>query len=63
MHEAERQVIGASHAQIGAYLLGIWRLPYPVVEADYLESLSPPFSWAEVTGRATACLVSGQPEP
>ena len=33
MHEAEQQVIGASHAQIGAYLLGIWGVPYPVVEA------------------------------
>jgi HD-like signal output (HDOD) protein len=33
MHAAETQVIGASHAEIGAYLLGIWGLPYPVVEA------------------------------
>ena len=33
LHEAESQVIGASHAQIGAYLLGIWGLPFPVIEA------------------------------
>jgi HD-like signal output (HDOD) protein len=33
LHEAETQVIGASHAQIGAYLLGIWGLPYPVIDA------------------------------
>jgi putative nucleotidyltransferase with HDIG domain len=33
LHAAEYQVIGASHAEIGAYLLGIWGLPYPVVEA------------------------------
>jgi putative nucleotidyltransferase with HDIG domain len=33
LHAAEIQVIGASHAEIGAYLLGIWGLPYPVVEA------------------------------
>ena len=33
LHEAESQVIGASHAEIGAYLLGIWGLPYPVIEA------------------------------
>jgi HD-like signal output (HDOD) protein/ActR/RegA family two-component response regulator len=33
MHEAETKVIGASHAQIGAYLLGIWGLPGPVVDA------------------------------
>ena len=30
---AERQIIGASHAEIGAYLLGLWGLPYPIVEA------------------------------
>ena len=33
LHVAESQVIGASHAEIGAYLLGIWGLPYPVIEA------------------------------
>lgn len=33
MHAAESQVIGASHAEIGAYLLGIWGLPYSIIEA------------------------------
>lgn len=33
LEAAETAVIGASHAEIGAYLLGIWGLPYPVVEA------------------------------
>jgi HD-like signal output (HDOD) protein len=33
LHEAEREVLGASHAEIGAYLLGLWGLPSPVVEA------------------------------
>lgn len=33
LHRAEVRVIGASHAEIGAYLLGLWGLPYPVVEA------------------------------
>jgi putative nucleotidyltransferase with HDIG domain len=33
LHEAEAQVMGASHAEIGAYLLGIWGLPHSVVEA------------------------------
>lgn len=33
LHLAEREVFGASHAQLGAYLLGIWGLPYPIVEA------------------------------
>lgn len=33
MHEAEKQVIGSSHAEVGAYLLGLWGLPYSVIEA------------------------------
>jgi HD-like signal output (HDOD) protein len=33
LHEAETRVMGASHAEVGAYLLGIWGLPYSVVEA------------------------------
>jgi len=30
---AEQQVFGANHADIGGYLLGLWGLPVPVVEA------------------------------
>jgi HD-like signal output (HDOD) protein/ActR/RegA family two-component response regulator len=33
LHVAERKLWGTTHAQIGAYLLGLWGLPYPVVEA------------------------------
>lgn len=33
LYEAETRIIGASHAQVGAYLLGLWGLPYPVIEA------------------------------
>ena len=33
LHAAESEVLGSSHAEIGAYLLGIWGLPYPVIEA------------------------------
>ena len=33
LHRAEKRVIGASHAEVGAYLLGLWGLPYPVIEA------------------------------
>lgn len=32
-YEAERRVLGVTHAEVGAYLLGLWGLPYPVVEA------------------------------
>jgi HD-like signal output (HDOD) protein len=31
--EAEEQVIGTSHAEIGAYLLGLWNLDSLIVEA------------------------------
>ncbi len=30
---SERRRFGASHPQIGAYLLGLWGLPYPLIEA------------------------------
>lgn len=33
LSECERHTVGASHAEIGAYLLGLWGLPYPIVEA------------------------------
>jgi HD-like signal output (HDOD) protein len=33
MHEAERIVLGTSHAEIGAYLLGLWGMPNTLVEA------------------------------
>jgi len=31
--EAEQAEFGATHAEVGAYLLGLWGLPNPVVEA------------------------------
>jgi HD-like signal output (HDOD) protein len=31
--DAEQQVFGATHADVGGYLLGLWGLPVPVVEA------------------------------
>jgi len=33
LDHAERAVLGASHAEVGAYLLGIWGFPGPIVEA------------------------------
>jgi len=32
-HVAERSTWGATHAEIGAYLLGLWGLPFQIVEA------------------------------
>ena len=31
--DAERQVFGTTHAEVGAYLFGLWGLPAPIVEA------------------------------
>ncbi len=33
LFEIEREVLGATHAEIGGYLLALWGLPDPVVEA------------------------------
>lgn len=33
LHFAEQEVIGTDHAQVGAYLLDLWGLPKPIVEA------------------------------
>ena len=32
-HELEEEVLGVTHAEIGAYLLGLWGLPQQTVEA------------------------------
>ncbi|MBI5364543.1 MAG: HDOD domain-containing protein [Planctomycetes bacterium] len=32
-HAIEQAVLGATHAELGAYLFGLWCLPHPVVEA------------------------------
>lgn len=31
--EAEQEIFGATHAEVGAYLLGLWGIPNPVIEA------------------------------
>ncbi len=33
VHEAERVALGATHAELGAYVLGLWGLPETIVEA------------------------------
>jgi HD-like signal output (HDOD) protein/CheY-like chemotaxis protein len=32
-HEVELEMLGVTHAEVGAYLLGLWGLPYPIIEA------------------------------
>lgn len=33
LYAAEEQLFGVSHAEVGAYLLGLWGLPFPIIEA------------------------------
>jgi HD-like signal output (HDOD) protein len=50
--EAEQQTFGANHAEIGGYLLGLWGLPVPVVEAIALHhnpSKSPSLAFGALT--------------
>jgi len=32
MHAAEKETWGFTHAEVGGYRLGLWGLPYPIVE-------------------------------
>jgi HD-like signal output (HDOD) protein len=38
-HVAEQRVFGATHADVGGYLIGLWGLPVPVVEAVALHHI------------------------
>lgn len=31
--QMEQELLGVSHAEVGAYLLGLWGLPYPILQA------------------------------
>ncbi len=33
LHDVEKDLLGVTHAELGAYLLGTWGLPIPIVEA------------------------------
>ena len=33
LSDAEKEVLGCTHGEVGAYLLGIWGLPHPIVES------------------------------
>lgn len=33
LHDAERELLGVTHVEIGAYLLSLWGLPDPIIEA------------------------------
>jgi HD-like signal output (HDOD) protein len=49
IYRQERELFGASHADVGAYLLGLWGLPNPIIEAvafhhNPAQSAQPQFS-------------------
>jgi putative nucleotidyltransferase with HDIG domain len=54
LFQAEKQIFGATHAQVGGYLLELWGLPDPIVEAitwhDY-PSLCPEDAYATSSSR------------
>jgi putative nucleotidyltransferase with HDIG domain len=78
LHAVETELMGVSHAEVGAYLLGIWGLPSPVVEAvahhhhparvpqDFLDAVGIVYISNilahQVAGRAPAPESSSQPE-
>jgi HD-like signal output (HDOD) protein len=77
LFECERLTTGSTHAEIGAYLLGLWGLPYSVVEAvafhhtptavaphgyDLLGALAVSHALLESTG-AAALIPSGIADP
>jgi HD-like signal output (HDOD) protein len=33
LDEVEREILAVSHSEVGAYLLGVWGLPFPILEA------------------------------
>jgi HD-like signal output (HDOD) protein/CheY-like chemotaxis protein len=66
--EAENQVLGACHAELGAYLLGIWGLPRPIVEAVALhhqpsQLLSQPFGPVAAVHVANVFAREALPDP
>lgn len=65
LQSAEHQVLGVSHAEIGAFLLGLWGLPFRIVEA-VANHHCPGRNAHDKLGVAQAvyvadCLVSGEP--
>src|SRR5690606_14683972 len=56
LHEAERDVLGATYAEIGAYLLGLWGLPYTVIEAVALQRRPADTPFGEFDVRAALML-------
>jgi len=66
LHEAERAVLDATHAEVGSYLLGLWGLPYPMLEAvafHHDPSLAPQSEFDVLTAVAVSQAITSAPQP
>ena len=64
--EAEREVFGTTHAEVGAYLFGLWGLPEPIVEAaayHHLPSQCPHPGPVMLTALHVADILASEMEP
>jgi len=66
--QVEKEIFGANHAEVAGYLLGLWGLPTPIVEAIALHhhpslSCSDGFSPLTAVHIANALLHTGQDQP
>lgn len=62
----ERETLGCTHAEVGAYLLGIWGLPAPIVEAvvwHHRPSESPVAEFSPLAAVHVASALHAQLEP
>jgi putative nucleotidyltransferase with HDIG domain len=66
LYEAEKQVLKATHADVGAYLLSIWGLPIPLVETVALHHepvRAPERTFGALTAVHLACTWSYEQTP
>jgi len=66
LHQAERLVLDATHAEVGAYLLGLWGLPYPLLEAvafHHNPELAPQSEFDLLAAVAVSEVMVPDPEP
>ena len=65
LYEVEQERFGVSHAEVGAYLLGIWGLPYSLVEAvanhHHPERIIAPIYCPSAIVAIAAALIDGVP--
>ena len=66
IHEAERELLGATHAELGAYLLGLWGFSDGIVEAlafHHSPAMSPVKEFSILTAVHVANAVANEASP